>query len=306
MSRPGLYAAAGFLLLVLIGWHVHAQAKPVTEINPLDRALLTLSGPIQQGVTFLMRGTRDVLDRYVLLIGSAKENDRLREELRSARGAIGELRELRTENDRLRDLAGLRARAPADTVGAAVIGRGTSNRFRTLRIDRGQYDGVQAGMPVVAATGVLGRVLRAAAHYSDVLLVVDGLSAVGAHLEVSRLHGVIEGDGSDMLGLGYVRRRERHSVGIGELVVTSGEDGVFPEGIPIGYVTAATRPRTGLFLEVQVEPVVAVDRVEEVMVVRDPGVGPFSIPPSGWSVPTALRSEELTGLHDGQTQVDLP
>jgi rod shape-determining protein MreC len=306
MSRPGLYAAAGLLLLVLVGWHVHASSKSHRELNPLDRGLLSLTGPIQGGLTSVARALGDGLGHYLLLVGIAEENDQLRDALQSAQGAVGELHELRMENDRLRELAGLRERAPADTVGASVIGRGTSDRFRTLRIDRGEADGLAAGMPVVAATGAVGRVLRLTAHYSDILLLVDGLSAAGAHLEESRLHGVIEGDGSATLRLGFIRRRERHAVSVGELVVTSGEDGVFPEGIPIGYVVEASKPRTGLFLEVRVQPAVAIDRVEEVMVVRDPGVGPFSIPASSWPVPATLRADELRGLSDGHTEAGLP
>ena len=280
MSRPGLKAAAVLALLALLGWHVHARSKPDTELNFADRILLSATGPVQRVLSGAVGHFGDVGSHYVWLVGVSKENEELRAELQLARAATTELNELQRENDRLRELVDLRPRTPGTTVAAAVVGRGTSSRFRTLRIDRGTDDGVDTGMAVVAPAGAVGRVLRASGSYADVLLLTDGLSAAGAVFQQSRLRGVVLGDGSGELQVGFVRRSDSISVVAGDTVVTSGEDDVFPAGVALGVVQRAEAPETGLFLDIDLEPAVELDRLEEVLVVLDRGVGPFAPPGS--------------------------
>ncbi|HCP46226.1 MAG TPA: rod shape-determining protein MreC [Deltaproteobacteria bacterium] len=283
LSRPGLSATGLLLLLVLLGWHVHARAKPEQKVNLADRALLAVTGPVQSRLADVARLIGGGADHYLYLVGVGRQNDELRDQLAVAQSELFELSELRSENQRLRQLNSLREWAPSQTVGASVIGHGTTSRFRTIRIDRGHRVGVEAGQPVVGIHGAVGRVLRASDHFADVLLLTDGLSAVGARLEQSRLRGVLLGGAGETLELGYVRRRDLGSIAPGERVVTSGEDQVFPEGVPLGRVLRAEMPETGLFLDLVVEPAVSVDRLEEVLVVLEPGEGPFSIDPAQWA-----------------------
>lgn len=275
MSRSAIQAAAVLALLAVLGWHVHARLKPESDLNFADRALLTVTGPVQKGMTGAMRGGGGFFTGYLGLVGTKKENERLRADLIAARGAIAELGELRSENERLREMAGLKSRIAGKSMGAAVIGRGTSARFRTLRIDRGTDDGLEPGMAVLGAEGAVGRVLRASGSYADVLLITDGLSAVGAVVQRSRARSVAVGDGNGGLELGYIRRSDLADVADGDLVVTSGEDGVFPEGVPLGTVSLAQAAESGLFLETRVDPAVPLDRADEVLVVTDPGRGPY-------------------------------
>ena len=279
MSRPALRAAVLLALLAVLGWHVHARLKPEADLNAADHLLLTVTGPVQGALTSAGDSVGGFFSGYFALVGVAKENEALRSELAIAQAAVAELAELRAQNDRLRALAELKERAPGRTIGAAVIGRGTSARFRTLRVDRGTADGLEPGMAVLADAGAVGRILRASAHYADVLLITDGLSAVGSIVQRSRLRAVAAGDGADLLELGYVRRADLAGVAEGDLIVTSGEDDVFPEGVPLATVVAAQAPETGLFVDVDLEPVVALDSVEEVAIVLDPGAGPYPLLP---------------------------
>lgn len=279
MSRPALRAAILLALLAVLGWHVHARLKPEADLNAADHLLLTVTGPVQGALTSAGDSVGGFFSGYFALVGVAKENEALRSELAIAQAAVAELDELRAQNDRLRALAELKERAPGRTIGAAVIGRGTSARFRTLRVDRGTADGLEPGMAVLADAGAVGRILRASAHYADVLLITDGLSAVGSIVQRSRLRAVAAGDGADLLELGYVRRADLAGVAEGDLIVTSGEDDVFPEGVPLATVVAAQAPETGLFVDVDLEPVVALDSVEEVAIVLDPGAGPYPLLP---------------------------
>ncbi len=277
-SKPGVRAAAVLVMLALLGWHVHARSKPASELNFADRALLGVTGPMQSALSGVLGGFGGAWDHYVSLVGVSRQNEELRAELAAARAASSELAELRSENDRLRALVALAERTPGASVAASVVGRGTSTRFRTLRIDRGTDHGLDRGMPVLGPDGAVGRVLRASGGYADVLLLHDGLSAAGAVVQESRLRGVLTGDGSDRLALNFVRRSDAGGVNEGDLLVTSGEDGVFPEGVALGTVVDASAPETGLFLDIVVEPIVDLDRLDEVLVVLDPGVGPFPAP----------------------------
>lgn len=300
MSRPGLRAAAVLVMLALLGWHVHARSKPTGELNVADRGLLAVTGPIQATLASALGGVGGVWDHYIAVVGAAEENERLRDDLAAARAATAELIELRAENDRLRAVVALAHRVPGESVAASVIGRGTSTRFRTIRIDRGTDAGLDRGMPVVGPDGAVGRVLRASGGYADVLLLHDGLSAAGAVVQSSRMRGVLVGDGSETLSLGFVRRSDAGGVQVGDLLVTSGEDDVFPEGVALGTVIEATAPETGLFLTIRVEPAVDLDRLDEVLVVLDRGVGPFPAPDIGPPLDPRGPDADADGAAEGE------
>ena len=122
-------------------------------------------------------------------------------------------------------------------------------------------------MAVISVSGVVGQVLRVSGSYADVLMLTDGLSAAGVTVQRSGLRGLVVGDGSDQLQVSFLRRSDAHGVSPGDLVVTSGEDGVFPQGVIVGKVLKAEAPETGLFLNINLEPAAALHRLDEVMVV---------------------------------------
>jgi rod shape-determining protein MreC len=154
---------------------------------------------------------------------------------------------------------------------------------------------------VISAAGAVGQVLRVSEQFADVLLLTDGLSTVGAVLQESRLRGVAAGQGGEFIELGFVRRRELHAVEAGHLVISSGEDGLFPEGVPLGRVTEVRAPETGLFLEITLESVADLDRIEEVLVIVDSGVGAFHFPQV--QLPAA-QDPGASGLGDAPASAD--
>jgi|GEM_PF-615523 len=301
MRGPSARAATVLVMLALLGWHVHARRKPDAALSAPDRLLLQATGPLQRGLHGVTQAVGRLGSGYVALVGVADENEQLKSDLAAARTAAAELRELRGQNDRLRNLLDLRTRQPSESVAATVVGRGTSRRFRTLRIDRGSDDGVIKGMAVVALDGAVGQVLRTSGDYADVLLLRDGLAAAGAMVQESRLRGVVHG-GEDTLRMGYVRWSDSGGIKPGDPVVSSGEDGVFPPGVPLGTVASAEPPQTGLFLDIVLEPAVDVERLDEVLVLVDAGRGPYSgagdrldhlaLPPAG---PLEAPSQDLPG-----------
>jgi rod shape-determining protein MreC len=153
---------------------------------------------------------------------------------------------------------------PGRAIGARVIGRDATQWFAVIVLDRGSQDGVRRNDTVVAAEGLVGRVLTVSATTSQVLLISDTRSAVGVILQQSREAGVVEGLGQASLRLKYVTRARE--VPVGEVIVTSGQAGVFPRGLPVGTVASVTREQSAFHLEAVVRPAVALDQLEDVLI----------------------------------------
>src|SRR5277367_3058932 len=119
-------------------------------------------------------------------------------------------------------------------------------------------------MAVITAEGVVGKVLRAFNTTSQVLLINDQTSGVGALLEKSRLQGVVRGTPLGEVVLEKVMSDE--TVQPGDRVLTSGGDQIFPKGLPVGTVTKVS-PGPALFLNIRVRPIADLSRLEEVLVI---------------------------------------
>ena len=180
-------------------------------------------------------------------------------------------RETYAENRRLRELLALRQAVPLETLAAQVVGRDGVPWFRSLTLDKGEQDGVRLDAAVISATGVVGRVFAIGAHAARVQLLLDRDGGAAVLVERSRVSGVVSGQvsgpdaGGGDLALKYVP--ERADVVVGDVVVTSGLDRIYPKGLVIGRVRVVGEV-VGLFREVRVEPSARFDRLEEVLVLR--------------------------------------
>jgi rod shape-determining protein MreC len=174
----------------------------------------------------------------------------------------------RAEAARLRKLLDFAKEQPERRyAGARVIGvrLGTTGR-QLLTVDKGTADGIARMMPVVVAEGVVGRVHAVTASSADVLVLTDLNSSIAVRVERTRARANVRGLGKpDGAKLEYALRTE--DMIEGDLLVTSGTDGVFPRGLPVGKVTQLNRSGHGLFQDARVVPAVDVTRLEEVLVV---------------------------------------
>jgi len=235
---------------------------------------------------------RGVFTGYFALVGARRENAELKARVAALSGAEARLREVELELARLEALAGLIGRTEPRPLGARVVARGGSERYRTVRVDRGTADGVAVGRPAVAPGGAVGQVVGVTGSHADVMLLTDPLSAVAVVVQESRVPGIVEGLGGDGCALRYVPRPEQPNLPVGALLVTSGEDGLFPKGLPVGRVAAILPGTTGLFLDVRVTPAVDVDRVEEVLVLAPASV--VGDPPA--AAPSAALAGPVAGV----------
>ena len=155
-----------------------------------------------------------------------------------------------------------------ERVTAAVVGRDTSPAFRSIIIDRGTQDGVLPGMPVESARGLVGQVFRASPHAAQVLLLTDNISSIAARLSASRATGIIFGSGSSgPLTMDWIEQEAQ--VEVGDVVLTSGLGGKFPQDLVIGRVVDAERNEADLFQHATVQPAVDFEDLEIVFVLTN-------------------------------------
>jgi len=243
------------------------RAKKGIELNRVDRALIALLAPVERTITGTVFAVSDVFRGYLALRGVGEENLRLRREGLRARSLEQQVVELRLENDRLRHLLDYTDKqAPTRLLVAHVIAVGVSPHSHTLRIARGFDDGVVKGAAVISPDGIVGTVAQLTGGYADVQLIVSPLSAVSAISQRTRSRSTVKGTG-DMARarLEYAPRTD--DLQEGDVLVTAGGSGFFPQGLRIGRITNVGKKPVGLFLTAEVIPAVDFARLDEVEVV---------------------------------------
>jgi rod shape-determining protein MreC len=239
-------------------------------IRRLQNAAVAIVAPLQQGVSKAFRGVGGIVSGISEIGSLRRDKARLEAELEKARAAQTDFPEVRRQRDRLMELMKDQPWNKGPSVVAQVIGLGLSNRERTIWIDKGQPSGVVEGMAVVAAEGLVGRVVLVSGDHAKVMLIVDPRHSVGSRLTGSGETGVISGRGQDNPRMELLDPTVE--VAHGEEVVTSGYDkGIYPPGIPIGRVDKAQEARDGLTQSATVEPFVAFSRLDFVRVLLDSG-----------------------------------
>jgi rod shape-determining protein MreC len=222
---------------------------------------------VQRAVSGGVSGIRHGWGGYVGLRHLKGENDALKRELATAQIAVQEQRALASRARGLEKLLELRDRTSLQTTAAEIIGAAAIPDFWTVTIDKGTREGLRRDMAVIAPAGVVGRIVVTSARSAKVQLLVDRNAAAGALVERSRAQGVAVGLGGERLELEYVS--EVYDVVAGDVVVTSGIDGIYPKGFVIGRVEAVER-NGGAYKKITVRPAVDFSGLEEVLVVVTP------------------------------------
>jgi rod shape-determining protein MreC len=262
------------LLVGLVLAHLVAISHQVDGgggVSLLQRGLLGALSPLQRAVGATVGGVGEAWRGWAFHRETYEENRRLGDRVRLLETQLQARSFQAQEAERLRDLLGLRQAVPIDTVAAQVVGRDGVPWFRTLTLDRGEADGITLNAPVMSPTGVVGRVFAVGPHAARVQVLLDRDGAAGVLVERSRVPGVVSGQvssqaaGAEDLVLKYVP--ERADVVVGDVVVTSGIDRIYPKGLMVGRVQFVGKG-SGLFRDIRVEPSARFDRLEEVLVVR--------------------------------------
>ena len=240
----------------------------------LGRVGISFVAPFQEIVTRSVRFTRGIWENYFFLVAVVHENETLKKSLNQFVEKDNEWHEIGLANSRLRDLLNFQKAPTHRVVAAEVIAKDPSGWFKTVIIDKGSSDGLQKGLPVVLPTGIVGQVIEVSGHYAKVMIITDRNSAVDALVQRSRARGIIKGASADLSQFEFVLRK--HDVQIGDTVIASGLDGVYPKGLRIGRVSGLSERSSDIFYEITVTPFVDFEKLEEVLVILHPKTQAFA------------------------------
>jgi len=263
----------GYLFLAVMLGHViliSAQVNTRRGVPILQVVTFGLFAEVQRASSSMISTLRGGWTNYVSLRDVHAENETLKAQLAEAQVELQEQRALAERSRGLLATLGLRDRSNLKTLAADVIGAGATPDFKTVTIDRGTADGVRPDMAVMAPAGVVGRVVVPSARAAKVQLLVDRAAAAGVLIERSRSQGVAVGNGDEFLRMEYVS--EIADVAVGDRVVTSGIDGIYPKGYIVGKVEAVEKNGNS-YKQILVRPAVDFSSVEEVLVVLTPTPG---------------------------------
>jgi rod shape-determining protein MreC len=206
---------------------------------------------------------RGTWSHYFALQNTSRDNEQLRRENDELKLRVNQLQSKASEADRLAALLNFRqAQHNVPMLAARVIGTSADTASQTIYLDRGERDGIRRNMGVITPDGVVGKVVESYRDTAQVLLLTDRESGVGAMLSDSRIQSPVGGTGEPLLSMKYIPTDD--TVNVGEHVVTSGMDRIFPRDLPVGVVTEIKTARP--FQQVRVRPAANLQRLEEVIV----------------------------------------
>ena len=228
------------------------------------------ASPIQNASSRATGATSGFFEQIWNFRSTAQENEQLKERLTQVEQELHTARQAAVENERLRALLNLSEQIKIESVPARVIARDPSIWFNTITINRGSSSGVKVNMPVVTATGIVGRIITVSPWASQVMLITDekaGAGAVVGQLGESGALGSVRGRadlGVSLIEMRYVSGLEK--VEPGDTVMTTGQDGIYPAGLTLGRVVAVKKGTATQAHEILIQPGAQLDHLEEVAV----------------------------------------
>ncbi|OGW45605.1 MAG: rod shape-determining protein MreC [Nitrospirae bacterium GWC2_57_9] len=254
-----------FILLALflvMFWLVTFQVK-AGRLTFMEGPVLAISGFFERVFTAPFRFVGSAANHYVFRVRTSRENDRLKQELDRLRLENSITNELLIENERLREVLGFAKLRPLSSVMAQVIAKDSSPSSRTMIVDHGTTHGIEKDMAVITAAGVVGKVQTSLPGTAKVLLLTDPGSTLAVRVQRNREEGLLEGK-LDRCALKYVSYYA--DIQEGDLLVTSGLDGIYPKGLPVATVVKVSKHEATAFQTVIAKPAVGLSRLEEVLV----------------------------------------
>ena len=257
------------LLVVVLLSHIlliSGQTGQGAKVSPLEVATFVIFSRIQRMTSTVMNSIDDIWSGYIGLQGTNKENELLRNQVNELHFKLQERSALVNRTLRLEQLLELRSKLDLPTTAASILAVDATPWFRAVTVDKGFDDGLRQDMAVLGPQGIVGRVVgQIGPTAAKVQLIIDREAAAGAVLEQTGVAGVITGIGSTtMLSMNYVSNFDE--VNVGERVITSGIEGIYPRGFTIGRVKSVENG-PGLHQVIEITPAVDFSQLSEVIVV---------------------------------------
>lgn len=242
------------------------QVKSQKDVRLIRVWAVTGVIPLAKVVDSVRANTVGLLDYYADLLRAHGENKRMASELGRLKLENQFLRTELATAERAQALSIFQRRNPSRMVAARIIGTGTGGGAKVVYVDRGSSDGVQKGNAVITPEGIVGKITAAYPRASQVILITDPSFAAGVISQKHRVLGTLKGQGHGTCQVEYIQNEEQ--VEVGEWFFTSGDDRVFPKGLPVGQIKIARSGKL-FFKEVFVVPAGLQRGLEDVLIVLE-------------------------------------
>lgn len=262
-------AAAVILVILLLVTLTALTARERLRLTFLERGVVTVLAPVQNLVSQTSGRVTDFLDSIRFYRQMEEENRRLQEELSRLEQLNVQVKELRQENYRLRELLEFKAKTTYELLPVEVMARNPNQWFEILTVDKGSRNGIRQGMPVVTNRGLVGSIYTVAPNSSQVMLLTDPRRGVSALVQRSRDPGIVEGFTEKQGFLVMRNLLPEANVQVGDTIISSGLGPLFPKGLVLGYVLEVGEDEYGLLRYALLEPAVNFSRLEELYVVME-------------------------------------
>ncbi|HYA12674.1 MAG TPA: rod shape-determining protein MreC [Thermodesulfovibrionales bacterium] len=251
-----------FLFIIILSLGLMTYQSKKEHLLPLGFLNNTLNG-----FHAIVNSVKDsITSPFKKMLIREEENTRLKAEIKRLHEEQQQYQEALLENRRLRELLSLKGKEHGYVTAARIIARGADQWSNTFVLDKGLSDGVTKDMTAITPKGLMGKIAGVSNSYSYLLLLTDLNFSAAVRLQESRREGIISGIGLRKCQLKYIPYEEE--VKVGDIVITSGLDSLFPQGIPVGYVSKVDKKGTGLFQNIEVTPFEDNSKTEEIAIIK--------------------------------------
>jgi len=260
----------GWLFVAVVVGHIaliSAQVNSRRGVPILEEVIFGAFAEVQRGSAQVVGNVREGWQNYFALQQIRRENEDLKQRVAQLEIRLQQERAEAQQTRTLQQLLSLRQETAPPTTAANVIGASADAYFRTISIDKGTSDGLRQDMSVIAPAGVVGRIILPTLRAAKVQLLIDRNAAAAALVERSRAQGVVLGTGTGVLTMAYLPGSA--DIKVGDRIVTSGIDGIYPKGFVIGQIESLQRG-AGEFNGIVIKPAVDFSSLEAVLVVAGP------------------------------------
>ena len=272
MTRKKKVLVIAIILLIILSLISLAflTTEQREDLTFIEKGLRIIASPMQHAISSLSEKVGGFFGAFTNYEQLQKENEELMLQIEQLSIANNDLQEAMLENIRLKQMLEFKdsTRNQYTLAAAKVIAENNNNLQHTIVLDKGSDDGIQNNMVVINHLGLIGRVVNVLPSSCEVVLITDRQSAVGSRIwETRETLGVVEGMGSENSLLRLIHMPHDADIEVGDKVITSGLDGIFAEGIPIGTVVEIADEVGGLTKQATIEPYVNFYRLEEVFII---------------------------------------
>jgi rod shape-determining protein MreC len=258
-----------FSLFCLISMSVYSS-KFSLSVEGVGSAFIL---PFQKGYHSMQQGIHMLWAGFTELNDVRDELDKTRKQLQKYEAASEELDQIKSENQQLRSMLGMKAKVGYDSIPGMIISKDPDNWFRTIIVNRGSNDGVKVNMPVLGYNGdmkaIIGKVVDVKTSVCRILPIISPELKIGVMMQDSRYPGLLTGYSANsvLCRVDFLSRSAQLKPD--DVVITSGQGGIFPQGLVVGKIQKVIAYKTSSFQQVVVKPIIDYEQLDQVFIIRE-------------------------------------